>query len=93
MAAENMTISLIEKEEIPNYKIVSADVDKTNELTSKLHDAQRLGNEFKTKTSITFMTEDGPKRVDTTVWSLTDNYIQLKAGILIPLKSLIDISY
>lgn len=93
MTTENMTTSLIDKEEIENYRIVSADIDKTHELISKLNDAQRLGNEFKAKTTITFMTEDGPKRVETTVWSLTDNYIQLKAGILIPLRSLIDISY
>lgn len=88
-----MTTSLIEKEEIQNYKIVSAQVDKTEELISKLYSAQRLGNEFKGKTAITFMTEDGPKRVETTVWSLTDNYIQLKAGVLIPLRALIDVSY
>lgn len=93
MTTDNMTIDLIEKEDIQDFKIVSANMDKTYELTSKLYDAQRLGNEFKAKTVITFMTEDGPKRVETTVWSLTENYIQLKAGVLIPLKSLIDVSF
>ncbi|PVH27035.1 hypothetical protein [Sphingobacterium corticibacter] len=88
-----MTTTLIEKEEIEQYKFVPAEVDRTKEFASKLSDALRLGNEFKSKTAMTFMTEDGPKRVETTVWSLTEKYIVLKASVLIPMRSLIDISY
>ncbi|WP_380869609.1 hypothetical protein [Sphingobacterium corticis] len=88
-----MTTTLIEKEEIQKYKFVPAEVDGTEAFLSKLSSAQRLGNEFKAKTALTFMTEDGPKRVETTVWSLTEKYLVLKAGVLIPLRSLIDVSY
>ncbi len=84
---------LILKEEIPNCKIIQAAEDHSNELKEKLENAMRLGNEFKSKAVIAFQTEDGPKKVETTVWAVTENYIQLKNGILIPTKSLIDIEY
>ena len=88
-----MTVQTIEKERIVDYKIAPAEVDNTSILRSKLEGALRLGNEFKSKTTIVFQTEDGPKRVETTVWSLTDRYIQIKNGILIPLKSIISVDF
>ncbi|MCH5715634.1 hypothetical protein [Niabella hibiscisoli] len=84
---------LIEKEEITNYTIIPAEEDRSAFWKEKLEYAVRLGNEFKSKTSITFNTSDGPRTVHTTVWSLTENYIALKAGTLIPLKSLIDVHF
>ncbi|NGF57745.1 hypothetical protein G5B00_14595 [Parapedobacter sp. SGR-10] len=85
--------TLIEKESISNYKIVAAERNRAEELSNKLYDAQRLGNEFKAKVCIVFQTDDGPKRVETTVWSLTDKYIQIKNGVLIPLSSIISVEY
>ncbi|WP_437918400.1 hypothetical protein [Sphingobacterium sp. LRF_L2] len=84
---------IIEKELISAYRIIPAEVDKTVVLYDKLLGAQRLGNEFKSKTTIVFQTEDGPKRIETTVWSLTEKYIQIKNGVLIPLKAIIEIDY
>lgn len=83
--------TLIEKEDIVNHKIIAADTDRSLELRSKLSDAQRLGNEFKSKATIAFNTVDGPLRVETTVWSLTDKFIQIKNGILIPLSAIIQV--
>ena len=85
--------TLIEKESISNYKIIAANSNNVDELRAKLNDAQRLGNEFKSKVAIVFNTEDGPKRVDTTVWSVTENYLQIKHGVLLPLSSIISIEY
>lgn len=85
--------NLINKEDIAGLKIINASEDKTQEWLEKLNYAVRLGNEFKSKTSITFMTDAGERTVDTTVWSLTEKYIQLKGGILIPLKSITNIHY
>ena len=85
--------ALINKEEIKNYKIIDAPESHASELRYKLESAVRLGNEFKSKSIITFNTTEGPKRVETTVWMLTDGYIQLKNGIMIPLTSLLDIDY
>jgi len=84
---------LIQKEAIEVKKIIPAAQNHTEELRSKLNSAQRLGNEFKSKADITFNTKEGPKTVNTTVWSVTENYVQLKNGIHIPLNSLIDIDY
>lgn len=88
-----MTIELIEKEAIDVTKIIKAETDLSGELIDRLASAPRLGNEFKSKATITFNTTDGPKKVVTTVWSVTEKYIQLKNNIHIPIKSLIDIEF
>jgi len=88
-----MTAITIEKEDVDKFRIIPAEIDNSSQFYLKLQNALRLGNEFKSKTTIVFNTEDGPKRIETTVWSLTDRYIQIKHGILIPLKSLIEIAY
>ncbi|HRO42146.1 MAG TPA: hypothetical protein PL009_04895 [Flavipsychrobacter sp.] len=85
--------AVIAKEEIPSLKIVPAFVDKSEKWRKELEYAVRLGNEYKGKTHLTFETTQGPKMVETTVWSLTDNYLQLKGGTLIPLDSIIDIHF
>lgn len=89
MAAE----TLIEKEQIPDYKIVPAFVDRTGYWQNELQYAVRLGNEFKGKTAITFETTKGPRTVNTTVWSVTNDFMQLKGGLNIPLKSIIDVHF
>ncbi|SDG53665.1 hypothetical protein SAMN05421827_107219 [Pedobacter terrae] len=88
-----MPIEIVEKEHISYLNIIDAREDHSHELQTKLDEAQRLGNEFKSKAVITFNTTIGPKRVDTTVWAVTEKYIQLKNNIHIPLKSLIDIDF
>ena len=88
-----MIIELINKEDLNKYKVIDAPTDHSSDLRSKLQSALRLGNEFKSKTNIVFMTDQGPKRIETTVWSLTDKYLQIKSGVLLPLKSLIAIDY
>ncbi|RZK68729.1 MAG: hypothetical protein EOO92_22855 [Pedobacter sp.] len=84
---------LIDKESIQISEIIPAIENHTEELQSKLQSAQRLGNEFKAKADITFNTKEGPKTVSTTVWSVTEKYLQLKSGVHIPLSSLIDIDF
>lgn len=85
--------TLIAKEEIAGYKIVPAFVDNTEHWQNELTYATRLGNEFKGKTSITFETTDGPRSVETTVWSVAEDYLTLKGGTLIPVKSIIDVHF
>lgn len=89
----SMTAELINKEELVNYKIVKATEDHSIELDLKLKNALRLGNEFKSKSTIVFQTSEGPKKIETTVWTLTEGYLQIKNGVVIPLNSLIDIYY
>jgi hypothetical protein len=88
-----MTAELIEKEEIDVTKIIPAETNLPEESISRLASAQRLGNEFKAKATITFNTKDGAKKVYTTVWAVTEKYIQLKNNIHIPIKCVIDIEF
>lgn len=90
---KSAVIELINKEDIANYKIIKATEDHSKELRQKLSNALRLGNEFKSKCSIDFQTSEGPKRIETTVWTLTDSYLQIKNGVVIPLNSLINVTY
>ena len=84
---------LITKEEISNYKIINAPEDHSTELKEKLESALRLGNEFKSKASIVFNTTEGVKNVETTVWNVTPDYLELKGGVLISTHSLLEIDY
>lgn len=86
-----MKAELISKEEVVNYQLITVDTKESQVTKEKLERALRLGNEFKGKTKISFMTDQGPKMIETTVWTLTDNYIQIKGSVSIPLKSLIDL--
>lgn len=83
----------IEKEDIPLFTIVPAFVDRSEQWRRELEYAVRLGNEHKGKTSILFETTQGPKEVETTVWSLSDDFLQLKGGTMIPLYSIIKIHF
>lgn len=88
-----MNAELIAKEEVTNYNFLDAPKEDVHVQKEKLAGAVRLGNEFKSKAYITFQTDQGPKKIETTVWSVTEKYLQIKNGVLIPLKSLIDIQY
>lgn len=84
---------MILKEEIGQYVIVPAIEDKSHYWKEHLSYAVRLGNEFKGKTTITFETSEGPRTVETTIWSLTDHYIVLKGGIHVPLNSITEVHF
>jgi len=84
------TVELIQKEEVQNYHFALAKAGQTV-TRANLERALRLGNEFKSKTIITFMTDQGPKKIETTVWTLTEDYIQIKGSVSIPISSLIEI--
>jgi len=86
------SIENIEKEAIHGLTFVKASSPAPADLISKLQNAEKLGNAFKSKVTIVFETLDGIKKTETTVWNTTSDYIQLKAGIMIPIYSIIDIS-
>ena len=88
-----MMATLIAKEDVPLYKIVPAFVDNTIQWHNELQYATRLGNEFKSKTHITFETTQGARSISTTVWSVTDKYLQIKGGMNIPLNSILDVHF
>lgn len=86
-----LTAAIINKEDIIQYSFSKAEEDKSAHFKEVLKYFERLGNEFKGKCTIIFNTTEGTKAVQTTVWSVTDDYCQLKGGISIPLSSIIEV--
>lgn len=84
--------SHIDKEKIKKLKFPSNDVliaeeDKT-ERNSNLLKAMMLGNSIKHKVKIYFKDINNYKHVETTVWYANSSHINLKGGIIIPVKSI-----
>ncbi len=88
-----MIAELIEKEEINVEEIIPSHISLSDDSAKRLASAGRLGNEFKGKATITFNTINGPRMVTTTVWAVTEKYIQLKNNIHIPISCVFDIDY
>ncbi len=88
-----MNAELIEKEAIEVDEIIPAATMLSEELLNKLSTTSRLGNEFKGKVTITFNTKNGAKKVSTTVWAVTEKFVQLKNNIHIPIKAIIDLDF
>ena len=54
-----------------------------------LQRALSLGNLFRHKVTITYQLYDGiPQRVATTVWAVTERYVTLKGGRVIPVHAI-----
>ena len=83
----------IQKELLSDYHFPKEDVlsSKTARDTRQLqlNEAQRLGNEFKTKVRIGFLTTDGKHEVITTVWSVAEDIVMFKAGQFVPIHSIL----
>lgn len=88
-----MEQTMILKEEIRDYEIVPSYEGEARKWREELSYAERLGNQFKGKTTITFQTTRGSRTVQTTVWSLADDYIVLKGGITVPLNSITEVHF
>lgn len=86
-----ITGTLIEKEDIVNVTFAKAEEDKSKHYYQVLKYFERLGNEFKGKCIISFNTTEGLKYVNTTVWSVTEKYCQLKGRVHIPLSSITEV--
>jgi hypothetical protein len=88
---------IIPKEDVHKYHFVTYDVLDTKESRVErkleLEKAMILGNSEHVKIKIFFMTTDGMKEVETTVWATTDETITLKGGVVIPITSISKISF
>lgn len=83
-------VPLIEKEIVGDLKFPSAEVlfDKSaiQQRVAALHHATSLGNLDHHKVNIYFEDSEGLKRVNTTIWAITDKRILLKNGKSIPIN-------
>lgn len=89
-----MTLSYINKEELGQYKFSNEDVLSGDKLGRQsraynLLRAERLGNAFHGKVRIFFNTQDASERtVETTVWAASEDYVNLKGGITLPVRAI-----
>jgi hypothetical protein len=83
------SVTLIEKEEIEKSHFPDQEVLLTQEdINHRQYEAERamkLGNYFKDKVQIVFEDMEGIKKVETTIWGITDKRLLLKRGLMIPL--------
>lgn len=61
------------------------------ELTRKLKRACKNGNINKNKHTITFVTNNGHMKVNSTLWMVGKDYVLLKENLYIPIDSIIDV--
>lgn len=84
------TIPLIEKERVGNLHFppteVLNDSHSIKHRITILHHATSLGNLDQHKVNIVFEDSEGLKRVNTTIWALTENRIILKHDRSIPIN-------
>jgi len=64
----------------------------SSRLRYKLQRAVLLGNLYKCHSIIQFHDEQGRyMETEATVWAVTENYIMIKGGIVIPVHAIIDV--
>ena len=90
---ENPNIQIIEKEEVsalhfPSEEILTSEKERKIRATS-IERAISLGNLEHHKVRIYFADDQGEKRVDTTIWAVTDSAIVLKQHTILPINRIL----
>lgn len=92
----NSNFQTVAKEQIKFLKFPKEEVlKKKNAIVNRFLDLQRalsLGNLEREKVKIFFMDNHGLKKVETTVWGITDKSVILKQSTIIPLKRIVSIA-
>ena len=90
-------VMMVPKESIGQYKFNREEVmealEDRKDRAFRLIRALKLGNAYHGKVKITFQTRSGVKSVETTVWAVGDRYVSLKAGIHIPISSILEVAF
>ncbi|SEM29457.1 hypothetical protein SAMN04487910_4658 [Aquimarina amphilecti] len=92
----NINVQSIEKEQIKFLTFPKEDVlNKRKDQIDRILELQRalsLGNLERQKVKIVFVDNKGLKKVETTIWGITDKEVILKQATIIPLERIISIS-
>ena len=90
-----MEIQMIQKDEIAKLHFLPIDVLGSQEEQAnrkeKLIKGMKLGNLEKHKCKIAFHSLEGDKSVETTIWSVTDNYVCLKGNLVLLVAAIFDV--
>lgn len=89
------SVQLVQKEQIkflkfPKEDVLDRKIDQANRF-SELKQAQALGNLEREKVKIFFVDDSSLKKVETTVWGITDKAVILKQCTIIPMERIISI--
>lgn len=96
LAMESIALEprLVAKESIPSlsFKNSLLNVEDVN-LNRQIDQAVRLGNAYQSKVSITFVDDEGLKRVETTIWAKGEQFISLKGGVWLPISRIVSVNF
>ncbi len=96
MESEIVSPIIIEKEAISNLHFPNTEVlfdnDEQKIRTLSLQRAIKLGNNQKRKVKIVFEDDYEIKKVETTIWAVTEKNILLKRGVSIPINRIHQVS-
>ena len=89
-------IETVQKEHIkslqfPKEELLASKLDRDQRCTN-LKRALALGNLEQEKVKIVFIDNEGYKRVETTIWGVTNKNVILKEATLIPLSRIISVA-
>ncbi len=90
------TITKVDKSEIAHFsfqknEVLSGPPDRAIRLHN-LNRALRLGNGYKRSVLIQFETVAGePMETEATIWAVTEKYIMLKGGAVIPIRAILNV--
>ena len=88
---------IIEKENIPGLSFPEEDVlaikSETQKRLQDLQNANELGDLAQYKVKILFEDNSGLKKVETTVWKISDNDVVLKYGIRVPIRRVLRVYF
>ena len=91
---KNFTYTTIDKEMVPNLSFSKElELEQDDDLRIRLEKATLLGNIHHSKVTIYFHDDDGPKKVETTIWATGTKFICLKGGMWIPIARITDVQY
>lgn len=82
----------VEKEQLDEIEFVEkevlASVEERRRRVFLLEQAMILGNGFKKKVRIYFMSKSGPCVLETTVWGVTERNVLFKGGRTVPIHAI-----
>lgn len=87
VAKENINLLTFPKNDVLHSEL------KQSERKRRVIRAMKLGNNKKFKVKIIFEDLEGLKKVETTVWGVTEMNIILKQGTLIPIERIHEIKF
>lgn len=98
MLNQKKEAQFINKERISNLTFSKKDVLQDPDAKSRRYYAANratiLSNTYRNKSIITFKTASGEKkRVEAALWGLDKDFVLLKSGMFLPLRSILEINY